>query len=193
MTAPDYADLRRLLAEWDFGHSRVRPKVWDGSKWRYQCQCGETFLRFAEFEAHRHLVGAEEVAAAFADERDALIRERDEAVALSRSWQDQYGHMKRERDEAREERDDAICVAEGMDHFADVAERLRWRNNELVVERDEARAKVEAVEALRVEWDAEALTAWREADRLRCGEAIADQISRRAERLRAALADGADQ
>lgn len=50
-----------------------------------------------------------------------------------------------------------------------------------------AEAKLRNVEALVGEWDAEALQAWRDADRLHCGDVIADQVSRRAERLRGAL------
>lgn len=47
--------------------------------------------------------------------------------------------------------------------------------------------RLAAIEALRDEWDEEALQAWRDADRIHAGDVIADQISRRAERLRAAL------
>ena len=76
MTAPDYADLRLLLAE----HVETRP--WG---YRVECSCGEWrgdphFNDQQRTNQHRtHL--AEHIGARFAAEREALIRERDEARA----------------------------------------------------------------------------------------------------------------
>lgn len=79
---------------------------------------------------------------------------------------------------------DGICHGrEDADH--DLFDRLAAA----VARAEAAEAKVAAVEALADEWDEDARQAWRDADRLAAGDVIADQITRRSERLRMTLTD----
>lgn len=53
VSPPEDAALRDALMAWDFGHEKMRPKVWVDNHWRNECRCGKTYRTLQEWEDHR--------------------------------------------------------------------------------------------------------------------------------------------
>ncbi len=170
MTTPDYADLREAesLAQWLYAHS-------GGIFW-----AGETSWQ----DRHRAEAAGWFAYSALLDEREALIRERDE-WAMARKFRDERAHR---------------TLVEGELNAAHlVSDMAEAEVESLRRERDEARAKVEVVEALLPS------ECWvtRSDVGLDCTALIGGGFENGAKwtaemccmpcRIRAALADGADQ